>query len=265
MTGWIAAINRHVVKGLTQEPLACVHLQAGRGLPNDRRYAFALADTPFDERHPLPLPKTKFLTLARFERLAALTSRFEDATERLSLHHAGRPIAEGRLSDPVDRAAFEDALHAFMGDAIGGRPRLVAAPGHRFTDVSVRSPEMMEAISLVNLASVRDLEARVGRPVDPVRFRANLLVEGLDPWVERDWVDRPVTIGGVSCLGAMGIRRCPATEVNPRTAERDIAVPAELRGHFGHLEMGIYLYVRSDGVIERENPVSFRDLAVSPA
>jgi hypothetical protein len=257
MTARVVAINRHVVKGLTQEALPRVPLQAGRGLPNDRRYAFALADTPFDEGHPVPLPKTKFVTLARFERLAALTSRFDDATGRLSLRDAGRLVADGKLDEPADRSAFEDALDAFMGDIIGGRPRLVAAPGHRFTDVSVRSPEMMEAISLVNLASVRDLEARIGRRVDPVRFRANLLVEGLEPWVERGWVDRPISIGGVSCIGAMCIRRCPATEVNPDTAERDIAVPAELRAHFGHVEMGVYLYIRSDGIIERESPVTF--------
>lgn len=257
MIGRIVAINRHVVKGLTQESLPRVELRAGHGLPNDRRYAFALADTPFDERNPAPLPKTKFLTLARFERLAALTSRFDDAAERLSLHHADRLVAEGRLDEPADRSAFEDALHQFMGETIGGRPRLVAAPGHRFTDVSVRSPEMMEAISLVNLASLRELESRIGRRVDPVRFRANLLVEGLDPWVERDWVGRDVSIGGVSCTGAMCIRRCPATEVNPKTAERDIAVPAELRAHFDHVEMGVYLHVRSDGIIERQSAVAF--------
>ncbi|HEY5379805.1 MAG TPA: MOSC domain-containing protein [Pseudolabrys sp.] len=257
MSGSIVAINRHAVKGLSQEPLAHVTLRAGHGLPHDRRYAFALAETVFDERNPVPLSKTKFLTLARFERLAALTSRFDDLSGTLALHHQGRLIAAGKLDDPTDRASFADALDAFMGDEIGGRPRLVTAPGHRFTDVSVRSPEMMEAISVVNLASVRDLEAKIGRAVDPVRFRANFLIEGLDPWVERDWVDRDISIGDVACKGAMCIRRCPATEVNPSTAERDIAVPAALKAHFGHVEMGVYLYVQSDGRIEHGSAVGF--------
>jgi len=257
MKGYVVAVNRHVVKGLTQERLPVVSLRAAHGLPNDRRYAFALADTPFDERQPTPLPKTKFLTLARFERLAALTSRFDDATGTLALYSQGKLLASGKVDVPADRAAIENTLRDFMGDAIGGLPRLVAAPGHRFTDVSVRSPAMMEAISLVNLASIRDLEAKIGRAVDPVRFRANLLVDGLDPWAEREWIDRGVSIGGVSCKGAMRIPRCPATEVNPDTAERDIAVPAELKAHFGHIEMGIYLYVQSDGTVASGSAVAF--------
>ncbi|HEX4113586.1 MAG TPA: MOSC domain-containing protein [Stellaceae bacterium] len=256
MAGYIVAINRHVVKGLTQEPLPHVLLRAGHGLPNDRRYAFALAETAFDERNPVPLPKTKFLTLARFERLAALTSRFDDATETLVLRHKGQRVAGGKLDNPTDRTAIEHALAAFMGDEIGGRPRLVTAPGHRFTDVSVRSAAMMEAVSVVNLASIRDLEAKIGRKVDPVRFRANFLVEGLDPWVERDWIHREISIGGVICKGALCIRRCPATEVNPTTAERDIALPAELKRHFGHIEMGVYLYIQSDGNVAHGSVVA---------
>ena len=257
MNGNIAAISRYVVKGLTPERLGNVHLTSGRGLPNDRRYAFALAGTEFDEADPRPLPKTKFLTLARFARLAALTSRYDDATGTLALDHGGEIMTGGQLDDIADRNAIERALDAFMGEEIGGRPRLVAAPGHRFTDVSVRSPAMMEAVSIVNLASVRELEAKLGRRVDPIRFRANFLVDGLDPWVEREWVDRGVSIGGVSFRGALQIRRCPATEVNPVTAERDIPVPAELTRHFGHIEMGVYLFVESDGTVQPGDRLTF--------
>lgn len=257
MNGHIVAISRHVVKGLTQEPLEYVRVTSGHALPNDRRFAFALAGVEFDEANPKPLPKTKFLTLARFARLAALISRYEDATGTLTLDHGGRTMASGRLDDSADRDAIERALDAFMGEEIGGRPRLVAAQGHRFTDVSVRSPEMMEAVSIVNLASVRELEAKLGRIVDPIRFRANFLVDGLDPWVEREWVDQGVSIGGASFRGASRIQRCPATEVNPATAERDIPVPTELRRHFGHIEMGVYLYVRSDGTVRLGDRLTF--------
>ncbi|MGH7072874.1 MAG: MOSC domain-containing protein [Stellaceae bacterium] len=257
MNGHITAISRYVVKGLTPERLEIVHLTSGHGLPNDRRFAFALAGTEFDEANPKPLPKTKFLTLARFARLAALTSRYEDATGTLALDHDGKSVALGRLDNLADRDTIERAIDAFMGDEIGGRPRLVAGRGHRFTDVSVRSPEMMEAVSIVNLASVRELEAKLGRVVDPIRFRANFLVDGLDPWVEREWVDREVSIGGLSFRGALRIRRCPATEVNPATAERDIPVPTELTRHFGHGEMGVYLYVQSDGTVQPGDRLTF--------
>ena len=116
-------------------------------------------------------------------------------------------------------------------------------------EVPSLAEEMMEAVSLINLASVRAFEAALGRPVDPRRFRGNLLVDGLEPWAELDWVGRPVRIGGVTFEGVLRTRRCAATEVNPDTAERDIRLPAELMRRYGHGDMGIYLSVTGAGTI----------------
>ncbi len=47
-----------------------------------------------------------------------------------------------------------------------------------FSDV----PE--KCLSLINLASLRDLERVVRAPVDPRRFRANICFEGAPAWAE---------------------------------------------------------------------------------
>lgn len=245
----LISISRYVVKGLSPESLGRVALKAGRGICDDRRYALALAETAFDQTNPQPLPKAKFVMLARYARLNGLKSHYDAASATLSLRHRGTLLAAGRLDDPSGREAIETTVVDFMGAEIGGKPRLVQAAGHRFTDVSVASPEMMEAVSLINLASVRSLEAKLGTRVDPRRFRANLVVDGVEPWAELDWIDKDVRIGGVSFRGARRTRRCAATEVNPDTGERDIGVPVELHKHFAHADMGVYLYVRSDGAI----------------
>ena len=78
----LEAIRRLLVKGLSSEDLDEIDLLAGRGIPQDREYALALADTEFDESNPRPLPKTKFAVLARFARLAALQSRLEPRRSR---------------------------------------------------------------------------------------------------------------------------------------------------------------------------------------
>ena len=249
MNAQVISISRFAVKGLSPEGLNAVSLKAGRGIENDRRYALALADTAFDEADPHPLPKTKFLMLARQARLIGLDSRYDDSNATLTLDEGGARLVSGRLDEAAGREAIAIAIEAFMGDEIAGRPRVVQAQGHRFTDVSVVSPEMMEAVSLINLASVRALEAKLGVVVDPRRFRANLLVDGLEPWAEFDWIDKVVQIGDVTFRGARRIRRCAATEVNPDTGARDIALPFELHKHFAHADMGVYLYVRSDGAI----------------
>lgn len=256
MSGHVVSLTRYAVKGLSGEPMPHAVLKAGRGIANDRRYAFALARTVFDEARPAPLPKNYFLTLMKFARLAAIRSRYDDTNATLTLRDDHRELATGRLNNAADKAALETAIETFMGSAIGGRPRLVEAPGHRFTDVSVVSPEMMEAVSVINLASVRALEEKIGRAVDPVRFRGNILVDGLEPWEELGWVGKPVRIGNVSFEGALTTRRCAATEVDPTTAERNIKLPIGLQKHFGHVEMGVYLYVRSDGAIGPGDPLS---------
>ena len=245
----LISISRYVVKGLSPESLQSATLKTGRGIEDDRRYALALADTVFDETDPRPLPKTKFVMLARYARLMGLKSRYDAPSATLSLRDGETLLASGRLDEASGREAIEATVEHFMRGEIGGRPRLVQAAGHRFTDVSVASPEMMEAVSLINLASVRSLEAKLGTVVDPRRFRANLVVDGLEPWVEFTWIDRMVRIGDACFRGARRTRRCAATEVNPDNGERDIEVPAELHKHFAHADMGVYLYVRSDGAI----------------
>ena len=247
MNAQVISISRFVVKGLSPEGLNAVSLKAGRGIENDRRYALALADTAFDEADPHPLPKTKFLMLARQARLIGLDSRYDDSNATLTLDEGGARLASGRLDEAAGREAIAIAIEAFMGDEIGGRPRVVQAQGHRFTDVSVVSPEMMEAVSLINLASVRALEAKLGVVVDPRRFRANLLVDGLEPWAEFNWIDKTVRIGDVTFRGARRIRRCAATEVNPETAERDADPVAELRNLYGHVELGVHAEVVEGG------------------
>ncbi len=245
----LLSINRFVVKGLSPEPMHRVQLNAGRAIENDRRYALALADTAFDDADPHPLPKTRFAMLARHARLIELQSAYDAASTMLTLDRGGERLACGRLDEASGRSSIEKAIEEFLGETIAGRPRVVQAQGHRFTDVSVVSPAMMEAVSLVNLASVRALESKLGVGVDVRRFRANFVVDGLAPWVEFDWIDKTIQIGEVALQGARRIRRCAATEVNPETGARDIALPEELHRHFGHADMGVYLYVRSDGAI----------------
>jgi uncharacterized protein YcbX len=245
----LEGIRRFPVKGLSSEDLDEVELVAGRGIPLDREYALALADTQFDESNPRPLPKTKFAVLARFARLAALQSRLDFRTSTLSLSRAGALIVSGSLETRVGRDAIEQALHDYMGTELGGRPRLVKGNGHRFTDVSVHSPLLMEAISVINLATVRALEDSLGRRVDPRRFRGNLLVDGIAPWTEFDLLDRTFRIGNVLVKGVRRTKRCPATEVNPDTAERDIRMPLELLERYGHGDLGIYVTVISAGTL----------------
>ncbi len=170
MTASITLIHRHPVKGLNAEPLARVALTPGEGLPHDRRFALAHGSTNFDTQAPEWRPKTQFLTLMREEKLAQLRITFDDQTGELAIYRAGKRVVHAKATEPLGRTLIEQFFAAFMGAAARGAPRLLEAPGHMFSDV----PE--KCLSLINLASVRDLE-RVMRARRPAARRATPIPE----------------------------------------------------------------------------------------
>jgi hypothetical protein len=121
---------------------------------------------------------------------------------------------------------------------------LAAPDGFRFTD------SRRGYVSLINLASVRELENVVGAPVDPLRFRGNIHVEGLAPWAEFDLVGQVLTAAsGVRLKVTKRIERCAATNVDPDTGIRDLEIPKSLMRSYGHFDCGIYAEVLSGGSV----------------
>jgi uncharacterized protein YcbX len=239
----VSALYRYPVKGLTPEPLQSVTLAPGETLPFDRAWAIENGHGRFDAEAPRHLPKINFLMLMRDERLATLRSIFDDATHTLTIARGGRPVVSGRLDTALGRQLIEQFMAAYMKAELRGAPKVVFAPGHSFSDVAAK------CVSLINLASVRELGRVIGRPVDPLRFRANVYVEGLAPWAEFGWRDKEMAIGPTRLEVFARIRRCEATNVDPSTAARDMAIPATLTRTWGHQDLGIYATVVSGGTV----------------
>src|SRR6185295_1878155 len=190
----IDAIYRYPVKGLSPEPLARTQLQVMETLPADRLYAIENGPSGFEPAAPRHQPKQRYLMLMRNERLARLRTRFYDTSHTLTIEMEGREAARGDLRTSEGRAAIEAFFAGFCADELRGPPRVLHAPGFSFSDVAAK------VVSIINLASVADLENYVGAPIDPLRFRANLYVTGWPAWQELDMVGRRLTIGA----GIMG-------------------------------------------------------------
>lgn len=246
----VAALCRYPVKGLSPERLDSVAVEVGQTIPFDRAYAIENGPGRFDPDQPRHLPKINFLMLMRDERLATLTARFETDSETLSLLRDGKQVARGQLSTPIGRTLIEQFIAAYMQTELRGPPKIVSAPGHSFSDVSAK------CVHIVNLASVRDLERHVGRPVDPLRFRANLYIDGLEPWAELGWPDKAVAVGTTQLSVFMRTQRCAATNVDPATGARDMAIPAALQRGWGHMDFGVYAKVVRGGRIATGDAVT---------
>jgi uncharacterized protein YcbX len=239
----IADIFRYPVKGLTPEQLTEVALTPGEPLPSDRRYAIENGPIGFDPAAPQHFPKTQFLMLMRNERLAALRSHYDDESHLFTIQRDGKEAVRADLQTADGRAAIEAFFAANFADELRGPPKVLFAEGHSFSDVG------RKVVSLINLASVADLEKVIGQPVHPLRFRGNLHVAGWPAWHEFDLMDRVLTIGETRLMVVKRIKRCAATNVDPDTAARDLTIPATLLKTYGHPDCGIYAEVISGGSI----------------
>jgi uncharacterized protein YcbX len=242
VSGNLVAIRRHPVKGFTPEPLETVALAPGQGFPFDRVWAVENGPSGFDPAAPAFVPKQKFTVLASLPRVATAATRYDETAGVLHASARGHAPFAGRLQDEDGRAAFAAWLAGLLGEEAKGPLKVLQAPEvHRFTD------HPQGQVSLVNLASVRDLGARMGVELDPLRFRANLYVEGWPAWVENDWTGGTLRLGGVEARMLKPIVRCAATHVNLQTAQRDLEVTKALFDNYGHMHCGIYVNVTVAG------------------
>ncbi len=239
----LAGLYRYPVKGLSAEALPRARLSPGQTISGDRRYAIENGPIGFDPAQPRHFAKTHFLMLMRNERLAALRTRFDETSGELSIVYNNREAARGNLETGDGRAAIEAFFAENFTRELRGPPRILAAPGHSFSD----APE--KVVSVINLASVAAVENAAGAPVDPLRLRANLYVQGWLAWHERSLAGCEVAIGKTRLRVVRDIVRCAAVNVDPVTAERDLNVPGTLMRSFGHQHCGTYMEVIAGGEI----------------
>ena len=239
----IASLYRYPVKGLSPEPLPHVTLRVGETLPADRRYAIENGSSGFDPAAPVWMAKSHFLMLMRDERLAGLRSHFEDNSNLLTIRENGIVVAHGDLESAEGRAAIEAFFATYFAGGLKGQPKVISGGGHSFSDVASK------VVSIINLGSIAAVEAIVGLPVHPLRFRANLYVSGWPAWHEFELLGQTLAIGDARLKVVKRITRCAAINVDPETAARDLDIPPTMMRRLGHNECGIYAEVTAGSTI----------------
>ncbi|MGA2953975.1 MAG: MOSC domain-containing protein [Caulobacteraceae bacterium] len=244
MTGRVDSLFAYPIKGFTPQEVAFADLAVGAAFPGDRLWAVEDGPSGFDPAAPAHVSKTRFTVLHKIAEVASARTHYNWQSGELDAAAPGMKDFHGVLTDPVGRTAFAAWLTELLGEAAGGPLQVLDGAGWRFLD------HPKGHVSILNLASVRDLAARLGREVDPLRFRANLHVDGWPAWVENDWTGRELTLGGARARVFAPITRCAAPDVDPTTAQRDIAMTAELHRLYGHLLCGIYVQVTAPGRVK---------------
>jgi GntR family transcriptional regulator / MocR family aminotransferase len=238
----VSKIYRYPIKGLSAQPLSSVILEADKPFPHDRIFAFARPGAPIDRNDPKWAKKGLFVMLMLDENLARVETSLDIETMRLTIRQGNREVASAQLDDPANRAKIEEFFWQLL-PTLRAAPALVRSAGGHFMD----KPD--NVISLINLATVRSLEQQWGVAIDPLRFRANIYVDGAKPWEEFDWIGSEIRIGSTVLSVDRKNGRCGATNVNPASGRRDLDIPSSLRAAFGHKNLGVYLIAREGGQI----------------
>jgi GntR family transcriptional regulator/MocR family aminotransferase len=235
----VTALYHYPIKGLSPQPVRTVRLEAGKPFPFDRVFALARPGMAVTAEAPKWAKKGLFVMLMLDEGLASVRTHLDEKTLLLTVLDGQRPVLSADLTDPEARSRVEAFFHR-LAPTLRAAPALVRARDGHFMD----KPD--NVISLINLATVRSLEQQWGYAIDPLRFRANIYIDGAAPWEEFDWIGSDIRLGEALFRVDRRNGRCGATNVDPATGRRDLDIPGSLRRAFGHKDLGIYLLVHRD-------------------
>ena len=114
-------------------------------------------------------------------------------------------------------------------------------------------------ISLINLESLRDFEAKSGIKIDHERFRANIVIDGLAAMQELELANKKIKIGNVVFNIFCNTPRCKATSFPYRSKILDINLPQKLNEIYNHIDFGIYLKPLTSGQVFLNDTVCILD------
>lgn len=249
MNAILSEIWRHPIKSCGREALTRVLLTENRTLPWDRRWAIAHEASQYDSANPEWVACANFARAAKAPAMQAITARCNLAYGTVTLSH---PKLQDITIDPDNPEDETTLIQWIMPISPGNRalPAHVVRNGLRgMTDTDFPS------ISIASLTSHGEVEGQLGRSISPLRWRANLLIDNLEPWAERNWIGKTIRIGKAELDVRENIVRCLATSTSVETGERDTDTLGALEAGWGHKEFGVYAVVSKTGDIRQGDPV----------
>jgi len=244
MTPTLSRIVRYPIKGLPGELLDNAILTPGHGIAHDRRFAIENGSQAALQSRSWAACK-HFVRLTVDRTLVRYGVRYKHRQRRLAITTPTGETLSVYLDSLDDRRGFDALLSRQF---VSGSHCAVKLTEH--SGASAYWDFADAPISIINLKTIEAISNHAQESFAADRFRANLELDGIDPWAELGWIGRTVDIGGVLFYITAAIERCAATSVNPLTGELGTSVPQVLRVGFGHLYCGVYARVVSGGQIK---------------
>ena len=237
----VTDIFRHPLKSHGREALKQVLLSKGKTMPWDRCWAVAHDASTADGSTWVPC--VNFSRGSKAPSLMAIEAKLDEATETLTLSHPNQKDFTFQPNDERQLSGFLAWVKPLMPSGRAQSARIIRVPERGSTDTDYPS------ISINSHASLRAISDKVGMPLSPLRWRGNIWLDGLNPWVEHSWLDQRFRIGTVVFEGVEPVVRCLATTANPKTGERDADTLGALNDGWNHQNFGLYARVIKSGKI----------------
>jgi hypothetical protein len=236
--GHAAELRRFPVKSFAGERLSDVEITS-YGVYGDRSHVY------YD---PAKTGFAHFLTARQLP--AMLTFRAELGSREEAAPGEFPPL---RVTAPDGTTyGWEPALHNCIQE-LAGIP--LEAHRHQPEEPNVLAVDDSPVL-LVTDASLRAVEAQWGRRLDPLRFRANIVValEAETPFIERGWLGRTIRLGEQVELRAESLcQRCRMVGLDPETTDNDPSLLKLLAGGQDAC-FGVYCsVVRTGRLVEGDN------------
>jgi uncharacterized protein YcbX len=222
----VVALYRYPVKGFTPEPVERITVLPGGRVVGDRVLNFRFADSPVADA--AWCRKYHGVVLANTPGLARLKVRFDERAQRLTIYVGTRMLADHSLDGP-GRQHMVNAITEYVL-SLDENP-LKEQPEHLplklVGDGATPRYQDNEAgqVTLHSRESLASAGAALGDAnLNELRFRHNIVIEGVAPWSEQSWVGGKVRVGSVAFETVVPKVRCLATHANPVTGERDLQV-----------------------------------------
>lgn len=239
----VAKLYRHPIKSHGREAIETVDLTKGKTMPWDRTWAVTHAASKFDTDAPEWVVCRNFMIGSRAPGLVGIWATLDEAARRITLTH--QDLGELVICPDVatDAARLVEWIAPLVAEHNDVPASIVKVEGRGMTDSAFPS------ISIMNTASHDAVIKALGEPITIERWRGNIWLDGLEPWVEHGWPGRDIAIGGAVLHVRERIKRCPVTNTNPITGIRDTATLDTLNREFGHQDFGIYAEVIQSGTV----------------
>ena len=190
------------------------------------------------------------------KRLLTIWERDEDGKSKRGTSNA--------ILGPIDLAqdSGRSELASFFSSVSGEEVVCVAAESkqhtHQFgnTRSGVKAIGDTRTVHIINAETVRQFSDKIGIPLNPCRFRPNIIVDGLEPWAEFNLVGKSIAMkdgegGEEFILDIVSTTvRCEGVGIDPLDKSAGVLpIPALLSKYFPEHGpyLGVYAVIRGGG------------------